>query len=97
LIVSRIVLDALKDLKMAYPKTSEKRRQELQAIRKELAKRSNSKHEDAALCGHPRAERPNKCLRHAHRPAVSFGLGLCQEPDEAISVSASFGPQLWRL
>ena len=37
LIVSRIVLDALKDLKMAYPKTSEKRRQELQAIRKELA------------------------------------------------------------
>ncbi|MGA7055890.1 MAG: ADP-polyphosphate phosphotransferase [Terriglobales bacterium] len=37
LIVSRIVLEALKDLKMAYPKTSEKRRQELQAIRKELA------------------------------------------------------------
>ena len=37
LIVSRIVLDALEDLKMAYPKTSEKRRQELQEIRKELA------------------------------------------------------------
>ena len=37
LIVSRIVLDALEDLKMAYTKTSEKRRQELQEIRKELA------------------------------------------------------------
>jgi PPK2 family polyphosphate:nucleotide phosphotransferase len=36
LIVSRIVLDALKDLKMAYPKTTEKRRQELQAIGKQL-------------------------------------------------------------
>jgi hypothetical protein len=38
LIVSRIVLDALQDLKMAYPKTTEKRRLELQAIAKELAK-----------------------------------------------------------
>ena len=38
LIVSRIVLDVLKDLKMAYPKTTEKRRLELQAIGKELAK-----------------------------------------------------------
>jgi PPK2 family polyphosphate:nucleotide phosphotransferase len=38
LIVSRIVLDALQDLKMAYPKTTEKRRLELQAIGKELAK-----------------------------------------------------------
>jgi len=37
LIVSRIVLDALQDLKMAYPKTTEKRRLELQAIAKELA------------------------------------------------------------
>jgi PPK2 family polyphosphate:nucleotide phosphotransferase len=37
LIVSRIVLDALKGLKMAYPKTTEKRRLELQSIRKELA------------------------------------------------------------
>jgi PPK2 family polyphosphate:nucleotide phosphotransferase len=36
LIVSRIVLDALKDLKMAYPKTTEKRRQELQAIGRQL-------------------------------------------------------------
>jgi PPK2 family polyphosphate:nucleotide phosphotransferase len=36
LIVSRIVLDALQYLKMAYPKTTEKRRQELQAIGKEL-------------------------------------------------------------
>ncbi len=38
LIVSRIVLDALKDLKMAYPKTTEKRRLELQAIGKQLTK-----------------------------------------------------------
>jgi PPK2 family polyphosphate:nucleotide phosphotransferase len=38
LIVSRIVLDALDDLKMAYPKTTPKRRGELQTIRKQLAK-----------------------------------------------------------
>jgi PPK2 family polyphosphate:nucleotide phosphotransferase len=38
LIVSRIVLDALRDLKMAYPKTTKKRRLELQAIRQELAR-----------------------------------------------------------
>jgi PPK2 family polyphosphate:nucleotide phosphotransferase len=38
LIVSRIVLDALEDLKMAYPKTTPKRRQELQSIRKLLVK-----------------------------------------------------------
>ena len=38
LIVSRIVLDVLQDLKMAYPKTTEKRRLELQAIGKELSK-----------------------------------------------------------
>jgi len=38
LIVSRIVLDALIDLKMAYPKTTEKRRLELESIRKQLAK-----------------------------------------------------------
>ncbi len=38
LIVSRIVLDVLQDLKMAYPKTTEKRRLELQSIRKQLAK-----------------------------------------------------------
>jgi PPK2 family polyphosphate:nucleotide phosphotransferase len=37
LIVSRIVLDALQDLKMAYPKTTEKRRLELQAIGKQLS------------------------------------------------------------
>jgi PPK2 family polyphosphate:nucleotide phosphotransferase len=36
LIVSQIVVDALADLKMAYPKTTEKRRQELQEIRKTL-------------------------------------------------------------
>ena len=38
LIVSRIVLDALHELKMAYPKTSPKRRLELESIRKQLAK-----------------------------------------------------------
>jgi len=36
LIVSQIVLDALKDLKMAYPKTTSKRRRELKAIRNQL-------------------------------------------------------------
>jgi PPK2 family polyphosphate:nucleotide phosphotransferase len=38
LIVSRIVLDALEDLKMAYPKTTAKRRAELQSIREQLTK-----------------------------------------------------------
>jgi PPK2 family polyphosphate:nucleotide phosphotransferase len=36
LIVSRIVLDSLDELKMTYPSTSEKRRQELIGIRKQL-------------------------------------------------------------
>jgi len=36
LIVSQIVLDVLKDLKMAYPKTTAKRRRELKSIRKRL-------------------------------------------------------------
>jgi PPK2 family polyphosphate:nucleotide phosphotransferase len=36
LIISRIVLDALESLKMAYPRTTAKRRKELQAIRKQL-------------------------------------------------------------
>jgi PPK2 family polyphosphate:nucleotide phosphotransferase len=36
LIVSRIVLDTLNELKMAYPKTTAKRRQELESIRKQL-------------------------------------------------------------
>jgi PPK2 family polyphosphate:nucleotide phosphotransferase len=36
LIVSRIVLDALDDLKMSYPKTTSKRRRELKTIRKRL-------------------------------------------------------------
>jgi len=36
LIVSRIVLDALEAIKMAYPSTTAKRRRELAAIRKEL-------------------------------------------------------------
>ena len=39
LIVSRIVLDALEGLKMAYPKTTTKRRAELQSIRKQLEKK----------------------------------------------------------
>ena len=38
LIVSQIVLDALGGLKMAYPKTTAKRRLELHAIKKQLAK-----------------------------------------------------------
>jgi hypothetical protein len=38
LIVSRIVLDTLEGLKMAFPETSTKRRQELLSIRKQLAK-----------------------------------------------------------
>ncbi len=38
LIIGRIVLDALQSLKMAYPKTTAKRRRELQAIRKQLKK-----------------------------------------------------------
>jgi PPK2 family polyphosphate:nucleotide phosphotransferase len=38
LIVSQIVLDALEELKMAYPKTTEKRRVELQSIKKLLTK-----------------------------------------------------------
>ena len=38
LIVSRIILDTLDALKMTYPKSNAKRRQELLAIRKQLAK-----------------------------------------------------------
>jgi PPK2 family polyphosphate:nucleotide phosphotransferase len=38
LIVSRIVMDALKDLKMSYPKVTAKRKAELQAIRELLTK-----------------------------------------------------------
>ena len=38
LIVSAIVLDALKELKLAYPKTTAKHRAELESIRKQLAK-----------------------------------------------------------
>ena len=38
LIVSRIVIDAFNDLKMAYPKTTPKRRRELKSIGKALAK-----------------------------------------------------------
>jgi len=38
LIVSQIVLDALQGLKMAYPKTTAKRRRELESIRKLLAR-----------------------------------------------------------
>ena len=38
LIVSRIVLDALEGLKLSYPEVTAARRQELKAIRKQLAK-----------------------------------------------------------
>jgi PPK2 family polyphosphate:nucleotide phosphotransferase len=38
LIVSEVILDALRELKMAYPKTTAKRRRELQQIRKQLEK-----------------------------------------------------------
>ena len=38
LIVSQIVVDALSDLKMSYPKTTGKRKQELESIRKALGK-----------------------------------------------------------
>ena len=38
LIVSQIVVDTLEDLKMAYPKSTDARRAELLAIRKQLAK-----------------------------------------------------------
>ena len=38
LIVSQIVLDTFEELKMTYPETTEKRRRELQSIRKRLAK-----------------------------------------------------------
>lgn len=38
LIVSRIVLDALNELKMGYPKTRMKRRRELKSIHKLLRK-----------------------------------------------------------
>ncbi len=38
LVIGRIVLDAMEGLKMAYPKTTAKRRAELQSIRKQLTK-----------------------------------------------------------
>jgi PPK2 family polyphosphate:nucleotide phosphotransferase len=38
LIVSQIVLEALNELKMAYPKTTDKRRRELESIREQLEK-----------------------------------------------------------
>jgi PPK2 family polyphosphate:nucleotide phosphotransferase len=38
LIISQIIVDALSDLKLSYPKPDDKRRRELQAIRKQLAK-----------------------------------------------------------
>lgn len=38
LIISRIILDALEDLKMSYPKATPERRRELQSIRKQLVK-----------------------------------------------------------
>jgi PPK2 family polyphosphate:nucleotide phosphotransferase len=41
LIVSRIILDTLESLKMSYPKTSTKRKLELQSIRKQLTKKGD--------------------------------------------------------
>ena len=38
LIISRIILETLKALKMRYPETDDKRRQELLAIREQLVK-----------------------------------------------------------
>jgi polyphosphate kinase 2 (PPK2 family) len=38
LIISRIVVDALKSLKMTFPKSGAKRRRELQSIRKRLVR-----------------------------------------------------------
>ena len=38
LIISQIVLDTLKELKMSYPKPDRERRKELQSLRKLLAK-----------------------------------------------------------
>jgi hypothetical protein len=38
LVVSQIVLDTLKELKMAYPRTTAKRRREWKSIRKLLTK-----------------------------------------------------------
>jgi hypothetical protein len=38
MIVSQIILDTLNGLKMAYPKTTAKRRKELKSIHKLLAK-----------------------------------------------------------
>ena len=38
LIISLIILDTFKALKMSYPETSSKRQQELQLIRKQLEK-----------------------------------------------------------
>jgi hypothetical protein len=38
LIVSQIILDALNEIKMAYPKVTSKRQRELKSIRKLMAK-----------------------------------------------------------
>ena len=38
LIIAQAILDALKALRMAYPRSDRARRRELQAIRKQLAK-----------------------------------------------------------
>jgi PPK2 family polyphosphate:nucleotide phosphotransferase len=40
LIISRVILDTLEELKMSYPKTTPQHRRELQAIRKQLTKES---------------------------------------------------------
>jgi PPK2 family polyphosphate:nucleotide phosphotransferase len=45
LIVSRIVIDALEELKMAYPRTTAKREDELKSIRKLLVAQAPNNHE----------------------------------------------------
>ncbi len=42
LIVSQIVVDALRGIEMAYPKTTDERRKELKAIRKQLEKKARN-------------------------------------------------------
>lgn len=42
LIISRIILDTFKNLKMAYPKTNEKHRHELESIRRHLIKEGST-------------------------------------------------------
>jgi len=42
LIISQIIVDTLKDLKMSYPKVDAKRRRELQSMRRFLASKKEN-------------------------------------------------------